>query len=39
MCSAGSELEIFSRFQYLPSAGVKGANGMCSHRCHMYLLA
>jgi hypothetical protein len=28
MCSAGSELEIFGRSQYLPSAGVKGANGM-----------
>ncbi|RSL47912.1 hypothetical protein CEP54_013177 [Fusarium duplospermum] len=28
ICSAGSELEIFVRSQYLPSAGVKAANGM-----------
>lgn len=28
VCSAGSELEIFVRSQYLPSAGVRAANGM-----------
>jgi len=28
VCSAGSELQIFDRSHYLPSAGVKGANGM-----------
>lgn len=28
MCSPGSKLEIFPKSQDLPSAGVKGANGM-----------